>query len=233
MQVPFDEQDSDDDDEATALNPNSDSYLPTSKFSSSRANYDLEEASDRRKGFSISFHRSRLVCLGLAIALVLSLVSLRFLSPSWNARPELYLPPPPPSPRDEVILDLLNPQVYVKTGGASLLDREHVEGGPYSLVIPDATKWTVTAGQVFPVVIQCDADIIGHPPCAPEYIIYLRGPVAEAVPSIPSLYKHDSVTGRTEINVTVTQAGVYELWILPEGIRGDPNHPSCPDENRH
>ncbi|SCZ90076.1 BZ3500_MvSof-1268-A1-R1_Chr1-3g01761 [Microbotryum saponariae] len=147
-----------------------------------------------------------------------------------NSPLDFFSAPPPLHPPREVILDLLDPYLYVKAGGASLLDQNHVEWVE-SLTHPRSPP--LIAGHVFPVVVQCDADVVGKPACAPQYIIYLRGPVAEAVSSIPSLYQHDSARGRTQINVTVTQAGVYDLWILPEAVRGDPNHPSCPDENRH
>ncbi|SGY18203.1 BQ5605_C015g08006 [Microbotryum silenes-dioicae] len=149
---------------------------------------------------------------------------------AWSSL-DFFSAPPPLHPPREVILDLLDPYLYVKAGGASLLDQNHVEWaeplthpcsppliGPHSLIVPEETKWTVKAGHVFPLVVQCDADVVGKPAC-PQYIIYLRGPVAEAVPSIPSLYQHNSARGRTQIKVT--------------GVRGDPNHPSCPDENRH
>ncbi|KDE08459.1 hypothetical protein MVLG_01241 [Microbotryum lychnidis-dioicae p1A1 Lamole] len=120
-----------------------------------------------------------------------------------NSPLDFFSAPPPLHPPREVILDLLDPYLYVKVGGASLLDQNHVEWGPHSLIVPEETKWTVKAGHVFPLVVQCDADVVGKPVC-PQYIIYLRGPVAEAVPSIPSLYQHNSARGRTQIKVTVT-----------------------------
>ncbi|SCV68274.1 BQ2448_395 [Microbotryum intermedium] len=145
--------------------------------------------------------------------------------PASGARPVQRPPNSPP-----VVYDLLDPTVYVKTPGQSLLERGHVNWGPYTLIIPDDDiAWTAQAGKPFTLVVQCDASIIGQEACSPQYVVHLRGPVAEAVPSNPSLYKHDPTTGTTEIKYTLAQAGFYDVWMTPEGI----GKPDCPDKDQH
>ncbi|SCV68260.1 BQ2448_381 [Microbotryum intermedium] len=133
-------------------------------------------------------------------------------------------------PRNQgAVYDLLNTRLYIKTAGASLLDQETVKWGPYIIEVPGDGNWTTVAGEPFIVVIQCNASIVGTGQCSPQYSVHLRGPVAESVPSIPSLYSHNATTGRTEITVTASQAGIYELWAIPESV----GLPDCPDNNEH
>ncbi|KDE08461.1 hypothetical protein MVLG_01243 [Microbotryum lychnidis-dioicae p1A1 Lamole] len=129
-----------------------------------------------------------------------------------------------------VVFDLLDPTVYVKTPGQSLLDRGKVNWGPFTLNHPtDEVAWTAQAGEPFTLTVQCDATIVGTEECSPQYVVHFRGPVSEAVPSNPALYKHDLKTGTTEIRHTLIQAGFYDIWITPEVI----GNPDCSENDQH
>lgn len=72
------------------------------------------------------------------------------------------------------------------------------------------------AGETWTMTVQCDDAIRGRSECPSSYFVHLRGPTLVTISPRMEIYHHDADTGRTEIPITIPQAGQYEVWVWPE-----------------
>lgn len=72
------------------------------------------------------------------------------------------------------------------------------------------------SGRPFEIEVSCDVSIVGEFTCPPTYYVHLRGPIAYTSPPGYENYRHDALTGRTVITVTLKHPGIYQLWAYPE-----------------
>ncbi|GFZ48348.1 hypothetical protein JCM24511_06096 [Saitozyma sp. JCM 24511] len=113
----------------------------------------------------------------------------------------------------EAIHDLLDTEMLVRTPGRSLVNQKAVHFGPFSMTVPEEDP---VAGETWTMTVQCDDAIRGRSECPSSYFVHLRGPTLVTISPRMEIYHHDADNGRTEIPITIPQAGQYEVWVWPE-----------------
>jgi hypothetical protein len=124
----------------------------------------------------------------------------------------------------EVITDLVDDTLIIRTPGASLLNQEQAPVGELIVTqgypsLHRAGKWTILlpdrpihANEAFQIVMECEPEIVNTSLCVSQYHVHFRGPTAISLPPEEELYAHDPESGRTVIKAILPQAGWYEVW---------------------